>query len=84
MKSALENFTLTYAALASAISLALFLLGEQRVDAYVASNILVYYVCYAVVRPGAGKGALVRAFNVVLLGVMGIVIALRVYEVLKP
>lgn len=84
MGGAVENFTLTYVALSSTLSLALFLLGEQRVDAYVALNILVYYICYAVMRPSPGRSLLVRAFNIALLSVMCAVIAVRVYEVLKP
>lgn len=82
MKRSDKYFILTYITLASTLSLTLFLLNEARVDAYVATNILVYYVCYTVTRPILGRSLLVRIYNVLLLLVVGIIIVLRVYEVL--
>lgn len=83
MKRASDYFILTYTVLASAFSLTLYLLNETRIDAYVATNILVYYVCYAITRPTQGRSLVVKVYNVLLLLIVGAIIAIRVYEVLR-
>lgn len=84
MRGYIELFILVYTALASMITATIFLLGESRIDAYIALNILTYYMCYAVVRPGIRRGLIIKMYNVLLLVVMGVIISLRLYEVLIP
>ncbi|MEM1623617.1 MAG: hypothetical protein QXU65_06660 [Sulfolobales archaeon] len=60
----------------------MYLLGEDRVDAYTSVNILVYFVSYAVTRPSVGKSKAVRYLNAFLLLLFALVVAWRVYEVL--
>ncbi|MEM2499349.1 MAG: hypothetical protein QXI94_04145 [Sulfolobales archaeon] len=60
----------------------MYLLGEDRVDAYTSVNILVYFVSYAVNRPSVEKSQAVRYLNVFLLLLFALIVAWRVYEVL--
>lgn len=71
-----------YVLLATSMNASLFTLGESRVDAYVATNILVYFISYAVVRPFFETPSLVKALNVALLTTFAIIVAFRLYEVL--
>lgn len=64
------------------MSATVFVLGETRVDAYIALNVLTYYICYAIMRPSIGRKLTIRIYNVLLLLIMGLIIFLRIYEVI--
>jgi len=51
-------------------------------DAYVAVNVLMYYVSYAIIRPVPETTLTIKILNAVLLAVFSIIVAMRVYEVL--
>ncbi|MEM4664447.1 MAG: hypothetical protein QW271_01705 [Sulfolobales archaeon] len=64
------------------LSASIYLLGEDRVDAYTSVNILVYFVSYAVTRPSVERSKAVRYLNMFLLLLFALIVAWRVYEVL--
>lgn len=71
-----------YTSMAMLASASMYLLGEDRGDAYASVNVLTYFVSYAVVRPGSERSRAVRYFNISLLLVFAAIVAWRVYEVL--
>ena len=73
-------FILIYAFIVTVVETLIFMLGEQRIDAYVAVNILIYYVVYAVVRPPSSTYS--RFLNISLLSIFAVIVAYRIYEVL--
>ncbi|MCC6014719.1 MAG: hypothetical protein LM564_03330 [Desulfurococcaceae archaeon] len=76
------RFTLLYTGLVALFNSTLLLLGERRVDAYVAVNVLSFYVSYSLARPPTRPGVATVVLHVLLLTVFAVVVALRVYEVL--
>jgi len=78
----LDSFILVYVTLSLLVSASLYLLNEQRMDAYVAVNVLMYYVSYAIIRPVPETTLTIKILNAVLLAVFSIIVAMRVYEVL--
>lgn len=77
-----ELFVLIYTLLFSLITPFIYVLGEQRVDAYVAVNILAYFISYTIIRPVPTSSHAVKALNATLLLMFALVVAMRVYEVL--
>jgi len=77
-----ELLILVYVILTASMNSSLLTLGESRVDAYIAVNILMYFISYAVVRPFSEAPSLVKALNAALLIVFTIIVVFRVYEVL--
>jgi len=77
-----ELLILIYVLLTTSMNASLFILGENRIDAYVAVNVLSYFITYAVVRPFLETPLYVKVLNVALLLSFMIIVALRVYEVL--
>lgn len=80
----IEFFVLIYALLATLMNVSLLLLGESRVDAYVAVNVLMYFISYTVIKPFYETPLLVRLLNLLLLTAFSAIVALRLYEVLVP
>jgi hypothetical protein len=76
------RFALLYTGLVALFNSTLLLLGERRVDAYVAVNVLSFYVSYSLARPPTRPGVATVVLHVLLLTVFAVVVALRVYEVL--
>jgi hypothetical protein len=76
------RFSLLYTGLVALFNSTLLLLGERRVDAYLAVNVLSFYVSYSLARPPARPGAAMTALHILLLTLFAAVVALRVYEVL--
>lgn len=81
MHKHLNSFLLVYTVLSLLVSVSMYLLNEQRTDAYVAVNVLMYYVSYAVIRP-AIENASIKVLNAVLVVVFVVIVAVRIYEVL--
>lgn len=63
------------------MSTSIYLLKEQRVDAYVAVNVLIYFVTYAIIRPVVEPSIYTRLLNVVLFLLFIVITAYRIYEV---
>jgi hypothetical protein len=76
------RFSILYTGLVALFNSTLLLLGERRVDAYVAVNVLSFYVSYSLARPPTRPGVATVVLHVLLLTVFAVVVALRVYEVL--
>jgi hypothetical protein len=76
------KFSILYTGLVALFNSTLLLLGERRVDAYVAVNVLSFYVSYSLARPPTRPGVATVVLHVLLLTVFAVVVALRVYEVL--
>ncbi|MFN3268749.1 MAG: hypothetical protein ACK416_05780 [Zestosphaera sp.] len=77
-----ELLLLIYILLATSMNVSLFLLGESRVDAYVAVNVLTYLVSYVVVRPFFETPPLIKVLNTTLLLFFTVTVFFRIYEVL--
>lgn len=77
-----EIFTMVYTTLAVMLNTSLFLYGEQRVDAYIALNILCFYITYSIVRPARRIGSALKVLHIVLLSLFAAIVGYRVYEVL--
>ncbi|MEM4482220.1 MAG: hypothetical protein QXK88_04985 [Desulfurococcaceae archaeon] len=77
-----ELLPFIYVLLVTSMNISLYTLGEKRVDAYLALNVLLYFISYAVVRPFYAAPLLVKALNASLLLVFALIVAFRVYEVL--
>ncbi len=77
-----ERFVLLYVALSSAFNISLLLLSESRIDAYVALNILSFYVSYSLARPSTKSATMVRLIHALLLSIFAFLVGSRVYEVL--
>ena len=78
-----DLFAMIYSSLASSLSLAIYLLGEKRIDAYLAINILIYYITYLVSRPLPREPIHVRMLNTALVIIFIAIVSWRVYEVLS-
>lgn len=76
------RFTALYTGLVALFNSVLVLLGEGRADAYLAVNVLSFYVSYSLVRPPTRPGVATVLLHVLLLTVFAAVVSLRVYEVL--
>lgn len=76
------RFAGLYSGLVALFNIVLALLGEQRVDAYVAVNVLSFYVSYSLTRPPTKPGIVMSALHLLLLSLFAVVVAVRVYEVL--
>jgi len=77
-----ERFVVLYVTLSSTFNVSLILLGESRADAYVALNILSFYVGYSLARPSSRSAAILRLIHVLLLSIFILLVGSRVYEVL--
>lgn len=77
-----ELLLLIYVLLATSMNVSLFLLGENRVDAYVAVNVLTYFISYVVLRPFFETPPLIKVLNTALLLFFTVIVFFRVYEVL--
>ena len=73
---------LLYTTLSSVSNASLLLLGEVRVDAYVALNILSFYVSYSLARPSTKSTTIVRLTHALLLTIFALIVGSRIYEVL--
>lgn len=82
MAGTTERFVLLYVVLSSAFNVSLLLLGETRIDAYVALNILSFYVSYSLARPSTKSATIVRFIHALLLTTFVFIVSSRVYEVL--
>jgi len=76
------RFAALYTGLVALFNLTLVLLGERRADAYVAVNVLSFYVSYSLVRPSTRPGLAMLLLHVALLTVFATIVSIRVYEVL--
>ncbi|MEM2021698.1 MAG: hypothetical protein QXP80_05695 [Zestosphaera sp.] len=82
MPSGVDKFVVLYAGLTTSFNIALLLLRESRVDAYIALNILSFYVSYSLTRPFPRADVLVKLTHVALLTLFTLIVSMRVYEVL--
>ncbi|MEM4717500.1 MAG: hypothetical protein QXE81_01915 [Desulfurococcaceae archaeon] len=73
-------FILVYISMVSALNLSMFLLGENRIDAYIATNILVYFVSFTVIRPVNRSERAINALNAFLIILFIGIAILRAYE----
>jgi len=76
------RFAALYTGLVALFNSTLVLLGERRADAYVALNVLSFYVSYSLVRPPGRPGRATLLLHVALLTVFAAIVSVRVYEVL--
>lgn len=81
MRRSIDLFILVYTSLATLVCTSLFVLGEVRIDAYIAINVLMYFISYAIVRPITEVPLLIRMLNLILLLIFAIIVVMRVYEV---
>jgi len=77
-----EIFTMIYTTLAVMLNISIFLYGEQRVDAYIALNILCFYITYSIARPARSIGLALKILHIALLSLFAAIVGYRVYEVL--
>ncbi len=75
-------FTIVYVGLTTLFNIALLLNGESRVDAYVALNILSYYIAYGLFMRGTRGSLALRIVNGFLLLVFLVIVAYRVWLVI--
>jgi hypothetical protein len=78
----LELFLVVYTVLTVLMNIALLLVGESRVDAYVSVNILVYFISYTIVKPLHEAPLIIKLLNATLLLLFTTIVIYRVYEVL--
>ena len=76
------RFATLYVGLVALFNSALILLGERRADAYVAVNVLSFYVSYSLARPPSRSGVATLLLHVALLAIFVAIVSVRVYEVL--
>lgn len=76
----IDLFILVYASMVSALNLSMFLIGENRVDAYVAVNILVYFIAFTVIRPLNRSVKSISILNISLILLFIGIVTLRIYE----
>lgn len=81
MRRGIDLFIFVYTFLSTLICASIFILGEVRIDAYVAINILTYFISYVVVRPTTEAPLLVKVLNLILLLVFAMIVVMRIYEV---
>lgn len=75
-------FTIVYVGLATLFNVALLLNGETRVDAYVALNILSYYIAYGLFMRRTRGSLAQRIVNGFLLLVFLVIVAYSVWLVI--
>lgn len=78
-----EVFLLAYTLLTYALNTSLFMLNESRIDAYIAVNILVFYITYSIVKPIRNPALPWKILQVVLLCLFAVIVGYRVYGVLS-
>ncbi|MEM0015084.1 MAG: hypothetical protein QXS42_05535 [Zestosphaera sp.] len=78
----IERFVMLYTGLTSSFNVLLLLLRESRIDAYVALNILSFYISYSIMRPFPKTNTPVKLLHAMLLTVFMMIVGIRVYEVL--
>lgn len=76
------RFAALYAGLVALFNSTLVLLGERRADAYLAVNVLSFYVSYSLVRPQTRPGLATLLLHAALLAIFAAIVSVRVYEVL--
>jgi len=76
------RFAALYTGLVALFNSTLVLLGERRADAYLAVNVLSFYVSYSLVRPPSRSGTATLLLHVALLAIFAAIVSVRVYEVL--
>jgi hypothetical protein len=75
-------FLIMYVSLTTAFNSTLLFLGEDRLDAYVALNILSFYISYALLRPFPRLNLALKLLHATLLGLFTLIVAFRVLEVI--
>ncbi len=80
----LELFLLLYSSLVCISTSYLSILGEKRVDAYIALTILIHFIITTVVAPeGIRERFVFKLLNTVLMLIFIAIVAYRIWEVLK-
>lgn len=79
--SGLDDFFALYASLSTVFGLSAFLAGEARPDAYVALNVLSFYISYSLARPRLSR-KIAYMIHAAMLAVFSAAVSVRIYEVL--
>ncbi|MEM2078063.1 MAG: hypothetical protein QXY95_04850 [Thermosphaera sp.] len=82
MNARYSTFLITYVSLVTLFNSALLLLGEERVDAFIALNILCFYISYALVKPFPRTALPVKLLHATLITLFILIISIRISEVI--
>jgi len=79
-----ENlFALTYSTLVAMFNSVLVILGEAKIDIYLATNISSYYLAYLIFLREREATLARKLVNLTFLSILLIVIIIRTYEVIR-